>query len=379
MNIPDIYGIFYAFNNIGERMKKIGVLLFCFLFLSGVNLFAQITITEGDLQSYLTVGNVLSSIDDTSTTSLNIGTTGLTSWDFSGLHPDVVYTLTCVNPSSTPLGGHFPSATVAFYDTAIVEGYQLQSWIYFGVNNGLYQYGVVGMGDAGGGFSITFVSHNNPAAKNLMVPLTMGTNWTDIYVKTDTTTVSPFPPSVSTSNVNESYAVDAYGTMTLPGGATVPALRLRNDYRSTSGGDYTRTISYLFLTTSGTQISVSAADTSSPNTGVIPVNGISFLNSGVTDVRQANNTVPDNFTLSQNYPNPFNPTTLINYSIPSSQKVVLKVYDELGREVATLVNQDQAAGNYTAEFSATGLASGIYFYRLQAGSFIQMRKMILLK
>jgi hypothetical protein len=358
-------------------MKKIGVLLFCFLFLFGVNLFAQITITEADLQSYLSVGNVLSSIDDTSTTSLNIGTTGLTTWDFSGLHPDVPYTLTCVNPSNTPLGSHFPAATVAFFDTAVVEGYTVQSWIYFSVDNGLLQHGTVGMGSAGL-FEITFVRHNNPASKNLVVPLTAGTNWTENYTATDTTNITSFPPSISTTNYHNEYAVDAYGNMTLPGGAIVAALRLKIDSRS-SGDVYDRTISYLFLTTSGTQISVTAADTTSPNTGVIPVNGISFLNAGVTDVRQADNTIPGNFTLSQNYPNPFNPSTQINYSIPSSQKVVLKVYDELGREVATLVNQDQAAGNYTAEFSAAGLASGIYFYRLQAGSFVEMRKMILLK
>ncbi len=359
-------------------MKKFGVLLFCLFVLTGVNSFAQITINQSDLQNYLAIGRTLSLLDDTSTTSLNIGTTGQTSWDFSGLHPDARFTVAIVSPSSTPWGGHFPSATVSFFDTTTIGGYLLQTWIYFGVNNGLMNYGNAGQGSAGG-FNITFLSHNNPAAKNLMVPLTMGTTWTDTYVKTDSTIISPLPPSVTTTNVHESYAVEAYGTMTLPGGATVPALRLKDDFRSSSGSNYTRTISYLFLTTTGTQISVAAADTTSPNTGVIPVSGISFLNAEVTGVRQANNTIPENYNLSQNYPNPFNPTTLINYSIPSAQKVVLKVYDILGNEVATLVNQNQIAGNYSVDFNAAGLASGVYFYRLQSGSFIQMKKMILLK
>ncbi|MFN3561178.1 MAG: T9SS type A sorting domain-containing protein [Chloroherpetonaceae bacterium] len=85
------------------------------------------------------------------------------------------------------------------------------------------------------------------------------------------------------------------------------------------------------------------------------------------------------YTLSQNYPNPFNPTTTIRYSIANAGNVSLKIYDILGREVATLVNGRQAAGEYTVQFNATNLASGIYFYRLQAGDFVQTRKMMLVK
>jgi len=90
-------------------------------------------------------------------------------------------------------------------------------------------------------------------------------------------------------------------------------------------------------------------------------------------------TAPVEFTLEQNYPNPFNPTTTINYSIPEAGNVELKVYDVLGNEVANLVNQEMAPGNYTANFDASSLASGIYIYRLQTGSLMQTRKMILMK
>jgi hypothetical protein len=88
---------------------------------------------------------------------------------------------------------------------------------------------------------------------------------------------------------------------------------------------------------------------------------------------------PVEFALEQNYPNPFNPTTTINYSIPEAGNVELKVYDVLGNEVADLVNQEMAPGNYSANFDASSLASGIYIYRLQTGSLIQTRKMILMK
>ena len=85
------------------------------------------------------------------------------------------------------------------------------------------------------------------------------------------------------------------------------------------------------------------------------------------------------FNLSQNYPNPFNPTTIINYSIPKTSFVSLKVYNVLGKEVAVLINEVKPAGNYNAEFNSGKIASGIYFYRIIAGQFSSTRKMILLK
>ena len=91
------------------------------------------------------------------------------------------------------------------------------------------------------------------------------------------------------------------------------------------------------------------------------------------------------FNLSQSYPNPFNPSTTINYSIPSSSEfnsvkpTTLKIYDLLGREVATLVNKEQSAGNYSVKFNASNLTSGVYFYKLQSGNFSQTEKMILMK
>jgi hypothetical protein len=85
------------------------------------------------------------------------------------------------------------------------------------------------------------------------------------------------------------------------------------------------------------------------------------------------------FELSQNYPNPFNPTTNISFTLISKSFVSLKVFDMLGREVATLVNEQKPAGTYTLKWNAASMPSGVYFYRLQAGNDIQTRKLILLK
>jgi hypothetical protein len=88
---------------------------------------------------------------------------------------------------------------------------------------------------------------------------------------------------------------------------------------------------------------------------------------------------PDKFSLEQNYPNPFNPNTIIEYTIGSKQFVQLKVFDILGNEIMTLVDEEKSAGNYEVEFSAEELSSGIYFYKLQAGSFIEIKKMSLIR
>jgi hypothetical protein len=89
--------------------------------------------------------------------------------------------------------------------------------------------------------------------------------------------------------------------------------------------------------------------------------------------------IPNYYSLSQNYPNPFNPSTSIKYTIPKAGIVTLKVYDVLGKEIALLVNETKQPGVYNVDFNASNLASGIYFYRIDAGDFSSVKKMILVK
>ncbi len=103
-------------------------------------------------------------------------------------------------------------------------------------------------------------------------------------------------------------------------------------------------------------------------------------NSPATAVNTANNkNLPTVFALNQNYPNPFNPTTTISFALPSRSFVSLKVFDILGREVSTIVSGELQAGSYTRQWNASTFASGVYFYRLQAGSFVQTRELVLLR
>ena len=94
---------------------------------------------------------------------------------------------------------------------------------------------------------------------------------------------------------------------------------------------------------------------------------------------QTNTQTPKDFSLGQNYPNPFNPSTKIQFSIPRSSFVNLKVFDNMGKEIATLVNEDINIGNFEVDFDARELASGLYYYRISAGDFTETKKMILLK
>jgi len=89
--------------------------------------------------------------------------------------------------------------------------------------------------------------------------------------------------------------------------------------------------------------------------------------------------IPATFSLSQNYPNPFNPTTVIHYTVPKTSLVNLSVFNLLGQEVKTLVNEEKSPGEYEVRFDGSNLPSGIYFYRLVAGDFVKTMKMLLMK
>ncbi len=118
------------------------------------------------------------------------------------------------------------------------------------------------------------------------------------------------------------------------------------------------------------------------NAGVI----LKTTNGGITYLRNDNSNIPQSFSLSQNYPNPFNPVTKIKFQIPvaplsfgEGQGVRLVIYDALGREVAVLINEQLSPGKYETEWDASSFPSGVYFYKLTAGDFVDTKKMVLIK
>jgi photosystem II stability/assembly factor-like uncharacterized protein len=178
--------------------------------------------------------------------------------------------------------------------------------------------------------------------------------------------------SQSSGTTNDLYGVcftDAYNGTVVGAKGTI--------LRTTDGGDH-------WISQSSHRIDgLADACFVDAHTGwVVGGNGtiLRTTNGGVTFVeREKIDEVPTEFSLSQNYPNPFNPSTTIKYQLPKSSVVRLSVYDILGREVSILLNERRDAGVHEVKFDAAGLSSGVYFYRIQAGSFVETRKLLLLR
>ena len=371
-------------------MKPLAItfVFMCALAVSCVSAVAQITITAADVNAKLAAGNTIVNINDTTTWHANIGMPGptATSWDFSGLLTQGSTTLVSVAPGTTPFVGEFPGVTHALKTSLSgsipgapgpVTG---DLYLYLKVGTSLLSPGTKGggtvtvppFGDLPGTLTIT----NTPADTTYALPSTIGTRWTSVYTAATAIVVANIPFSSSTVNHDISDVVDAFGPMKIPGGSIHDALRIRRDDRLPS-----RTVGYIFLAKDGASVQLSAVDTTQLDNGFIEIlKGSVTWNAAFfsTDV-QAIDGVPGEFTLRQNYPNPFNPGTTISYQIAAPGDVTLKVFDLLGREVATLVDERKPAGAYRISFDGSGLASGVYLYRLATAGLVQTRRMMLLK
>jgi hypothetical protein len=174
--------------------------------------------------------------------------------------------------------------------------------------------------------------------------------WDSLYVRSDSETpldIDLYLYNSSQANINSGYA---YGTKeVVKRGSTSAGTYYIRAYRTSGQGGYAIKISNRYIA------------------------------NPLTDVKENSAQLPVSYSLSQNYPNPFNPSTKIKYQIPFAGKVLLGVYDLLGREVALLVNREQSAGFYEVEFDGASLSSGIYFYRIQADKFSAVKKLLLIK
>ena len=362
------------------------VVLMCVCAAAFVPAFAQITITAGVVNAKLAFGRTVNNNVDTLVTSIDIGKPGSTSWDFSALQAHTVASGLSVDPATTPFAAQFPGATFAL-KSSLAGSYSGfpgpvagDIYLYFTLAGDLLNPGTMGSGtvDLGpplGAVPASLSILNSPADVYYHLPSTMGDSWRSAYTATTSYFVAGIPFGGSTKNYDITYSVDAYGTMKLPGGSTVDALRIM--FAETGTG---LNQGYLFLSDTGALVKLTVGASSQPDSGVIPVQRKSIIwnASSPTAVRTSSG-LPQDFALQQNYPNPFNPGTEISYELASASHVTLTVFDLLGRQVAKLVDEEKPAGVYSSRFDASHLASGMYLYRLTAGSFVQMKRMIVLK
>ena len=190
-------------------------------------------------------------------------------------------------------------------------------------------------------------------------------------------------------NFSQGNAVSGDGSIIVGGsGSGNGAFRL-----STAGGLEALNQVYSSLLTSGSDL-YTAFDCSSDGQFIVGqgINGVTSLDEGyllaINGISSVDDqqSFPNDFVLNQNYPNPFNPSTTISFSIPNEELISLKVFNSLGEEVAELLNETKPAGNYSLFFDSSShsgnvrnLTSGVYFYKIAAGNFVETRKMILMK
>ncbi len=337
---------------------------------------AQITITKADVQDRLTPGKSIAVKADTLTKSLNIGSPGASSYDFSGLLSHTSTPLNSVNVALTPYVAQFPGATHAVQTNVTLMGIAATVYVYFVLGDNLLNPGAWGGPPPVPGFKVEGSILNSPSDVFYALPSTYGTTWSSKYTETTTIMLNGTPSGTPTAVTHDiSYVVDGYGPLKIPGGSTQDALRIKKIDRRSNG----TILGYLWLAKNAASVQVTAADTTQPTSGTIAVGAASW-NSGVpTAVETAGELLPGAFALEQNYPNPFNPSTVIRFSLPAAGRVRLAVYDLLGREVAVLVDGEQVAGVHSADFDATNLPSGVYVTRMQTPGFSDTRKMILMR
>jgi hypothetical protein len=216
--------------------------------------------------------------------------------------------------------------------------------------------------------------HNVPPEQALIFPANYNSSWDYSYTDYDTTYVNGIVTETDSENRSVSTIIDGYGTLKIPG-YNFECLRMKRTHAIPLPADK----EYWYMTQEGALLIINGTE-SEQDTGMVEINSvILFLGESLISSIPKISQSPKNFSLNQNYPNPFNPSTTIEFTIPKSEYVELKVYNILGKEVATLVSRNLNQGNHTYTFDGKNLASGVYYYQLVAGDFREVKKMILLR
>ena len=354
------------------RSYKIFTLINFLLFVTTIN--SQISISSSDILALKgTTRYALTPDQDTTLKLIPIGPSGVNQiWDYRTLNTSTFFngSLEYQEPSSGYRSDLYPEANIRQRISASSDEGDLFLDSYMNVTENQLRT----LGDAGefGGFSFIEVFENDVAP----LPLTYGTNW--LAVSSDTNEHIGF---VEISLDSIWTTIDGSGTLRLPLG-DFDCLRMREMSKEISSStfngipfsnDTSVSVSYSWI--SRQHLHMLMIDSTDGGMGELSM----IISGNVSEVEKTSQNSPKYFKLNQNYPNPFNPTTSISYSIPKEGFVTLSIYDALGSEVAVLNNGYKSAGDYSHTFDASDLSSGIYFYKIKSGNFIETKRMLLMK
>jgi len=352
------------------------LVLFC-LFVSSP-ILAQITFTTTDVLNMYAVGKGQNQIaaDDTATYTMNVGIASASQAQ-TWILPTAKYTdttlLTNLTPSSTLYAKDFPLATHAETYSEVDTDFTATAYLYFRIANDSLIY--IGSAFAIHSFSKDTAEFDSASQYFLKTPIALGS----VITSRDSSYIEPENYTITTTTTT----FDAFGSITLPNG-TFQCLRgTEVDIDKSHTGTFVindTSIGLFWITKEGHSAEV-YAKSKSQTSGSISVNGLSCTEivNVPTGAPEERTTAPNTFALLQNYPNPFNPTTTISFSLPQRSFVSLKVFDVMGREVSTVTSGDLPPGSYSRQWNATNMPSGVYFYRLQAGTYSETKKLLLLK
>lgn len=344
-------------------MKKIYTLTLLISFFS-LSIFGQITITSDDMADIYNLGNSTIIHQDLTIDTYDIGSPGGNNdWDFTSLSSDTPISFEVIEIDDSPFVNEFPDADICTYSTweFIIT---FERWGYHSINGGLKDFGSGEMESFRDEPSITT---NTPFKLQYDLPLSYETQWSYSY----TEVIEVGGEIISTINVSVDAEVDAYGTMTLPGNSSYEALRIREE----RDFDGIPSVNYIFLSQDGARVILEAEDSNPPTSGDMEVEG-TWYNDGLSTVGVSEYSLKEeNIKSVKNYPNPFMDKTTIEYELINDSHVEIKIFDLLGREVASLFNQQQRAGNHTVVFNVSGLDKGIYVAQVQADDYTRSVKM----
>lgn len=237
------------------------------ILLAAVNAFSQITITGVDISNIFTVGNSTTIKQDTLSSSVDIGMPGGNNvWDFTSLQYNIEGDYTSVDPASTLFIPYFPDATFCMHLEDFTQGFEADTWTYASLNGFFNNFGgALTSSNFPGDFILTL---NDPPKQTYINPITYGSQWNQTY----TQSIYYNSTLINSADVTLSMSVDAYGTMTLPGGGSYEALRIKETL--TIAG--ITSVTYSFLSKDGAQVALYASSSNPPTSGVISVDGTSF-------------------------------------------------------------------------------------------------------